>query len=142
MAVVVQPCSAIFGEARRYLFFVSAIFLSACQASNVRLSPPLRVQVFDASTGKPVQGVAVRLWSSTNKQAYETALSDQDGVVILPPLRGDLGVAFPFVMDPYIGPAIVRFDAKGYLAREISQATDPSLFNGSKAVLLSHESQK
>lgn len=141
MALVGVPFSATLGKPRRYFFLTAAIFLCAC-TDNARLSPPLHVQVVDASTGMPIQGVTVRLSSSTDKNAHETAVSDQNGFVVLPPLTGHLGVAFPFVMDPYIGPAIVRFEAKGYLARDLSQETDPSLFNGSNVVQLTHQNQK
>jgi len=82
------------------------------------------------------------MWSSDIAGSYETGVSDQNGLVDLPPLRGRATATFPFVMDPIIGPAMVRFEAKGYVSREISEAGDRDLFDGSDVVQLSHESQK
>jgi hypothetical protein len=114
----------------------AGLLVSACQTGEVFISPPLGARILDSRTNMPVENVQVTMWSSEQPEVRETGMSGKDGVVSLPRLKGRLKTAFPFVSDRIVPPAVVRFEANGYVSREITSDTGYPYFAGTQPVEL------
>jgi 5-hydroxyisourate hydrolase-like protein (transthyretin family) len=110
--------------------------LSACQTGDLFLSPPLKAHIVDSKSGNPIENVKVTMWSSVNPKVVEVGLSDKNGAVELPRLKGPIESSFPLVSDRLNLDAIVKFEANGYSTRQINSTANLPYFVGDAAVTL------
>ena len=115
---------------------LGGFFLSGCQTGEVFVTPPLNARILDSRTNLPIENVQATIWSSEQPEARETGLSNKDGVVRLPRLKNKLEMAFPFVSDRVAPPSVVRFEAKGYVSKEMNSDTGYPYFAGTQPVEL------
>ena len=115
---------------------VASMSLAACQTGMVYVSPPLHTRVIDAVTEAPIANVSVTMWSTEVQDARQRGLTDRSGFVDLPRLKGHLSVAFPFVGDRVVPPAIARFEVHGYISKEVSSGTGAAYFDGAAPIRL------
>jgi anti-sigma factor RsiW len=115
---------------------VAGALLVACRTGEVFVSPPLDAWVVDAANGSPIANVKATMWSTEASENQETGKTTEDGHVRLSRIMGTLPSAFPFVGDRKLPATIVRFEAKGFVTKEIHADRDDRLIGGMEPVRL------
>jgi hypothetical protein len=123
-------------KAKFAVLIVTGLLISACQTGVVFTSPPMKARVLDSRTSMPIENAVVTMWSSVQPESYERGTSDKNGIVNLPRLMGRLKILFPFVADRIVPNTVARFEAKGYVSKDINSNTDLPYFAGTQPVEL------
>jgi hypothetical protein len=108
--------------------------LTGCETGEIFLSPPLHVHVVDASSALPIEGASVTVESPEDPAAREHGVSDAQGVVDLPGLRGKARTFLS--MDRVLAPAEMTIDAVGYCMKRVLEGPNRNVFSGAEPVKL------
>lgn len=111
-----------------------AAALAGCETGEIFLSPPLHVHVIDASSALPIEGANITVKSPEDPAAHENGVSDAQGVVDLPGLRGKARTFLS--MDRVLGPAEMTIDAVGYCTKRVREWPNRDVFSGVEPVKL------
>jgi hypothetical protein len=131
-----NPEAALSMKASFWVVGVSALLMLGCQTGEVYVTPPLHGKVIDSESGAPLADVVVTVWSTEQPDLRQTGKSDEQGGINLPGLKGRLRSTFPFVADRVMPPAIARFEAEGYVPKQIDSNADYLLFEGKRPIRL------
>jgi hypothetical protein len=98
-----------------------AAICAACVNHHAYLSGDFRARIVDAHTSAPIMGAKVTVRSVENGAVGAMALSDRDGLVDIPALRGDL--RSPWLPMDVAVHAVARVEAADYKDVQVSSAT-------------------
>ena len=107
-------------------FAFTLLFLATLSSCSIpsNVTPEARGRVIDASSGKPLQGVLVKVTHEKQREATAESSSSSSGEFIVPAARGKI---YPMRTAVMIR-GVARFQAPGYQSKslpvELSESAD------------------